>query len=456
MRVTPAGYDSKSRPARSWNRSRIKLVRQVLCWGVLLLASVALVRDVARMDGWRDHGLFYYAPRLFLQGRNAYDWDEMKQSWRADGKPLGVDPGTTMSGFVTPPSMALLTLVPSLAPPQFGFRAIDLWNLAALGVCLIFLMADAAARWPLEARILFAAFVLTMPDVAGVLLLGQSTLVVCACLSAAIYYLRRPVQNRIASVAAGILVGLALAKFTLSIQFAGLLAYRRKWLALTAAVATFAAINVVMSMPGGVLKPLQDFRAAVSRENRPGTSYDAISSNQTYMPNTLVHGKRLLYMAFGERRSLIDALNTVLSIAMIAAMAWLMRYHGRPVRALEEPLEIVLLMIAGLVLFYHRTYDLAALLIAGYAIVDEGFRGKDRRNSIWLAMAAVFLIITHTAALVYAVGRWLPVGSDVPALLCWSNCLLLVALFALCSINLAQLRRGRVGPMELADESNSV
>ena len=388
------------------------------------------------MDGWRDHGLFYYAPRLFLQGRNAYDWDTMKAEWRADGKPLGIDPGTTMSGFVTPPSMALLTLVPSLAPPRAGYRAIDLWNLAALAGCVSFLLVMAGPRWPPEARILFAAFVLTLPDVAGVLLLGQTTLVICACLCVALYLFTR-FRN---STAGGAAIGLALAKFTLSIPFLALLAYRRKWRGFFVALLVFVGINVAMSIPGGVGRTLSTFRTVASRENRAGTSYDPISSNPTYMPNTLIHGKRLLYLLLGERRGLIEALNLAMSIGVAAIMAWVMRPGRKGAPVVEEPLEIALLVIAGLLLFYHRTYDLAALILVGYALIDEGLRGPDRRPATWLAMVAVFLVITHSATLVYGLSRWLPRGANLPALLCWTNCLLLVALFILCAFHLHRQR----------------
>ena len=98
-------------------------------------------------------------------------------------------------------------------------------------------------------------------------------------------------------------------------------------------------------------------------------------SSEKIVIAAVIHGKRLLYLTFGDRRRLIESLNLILSVMIVGVMAWVARSHGRPVRGIEEPLEIVLLVIAGLVLFYHRTYDLAALLMAGYALVDEGLRG---------------------------------------------------------------------------------
>jgi hypothetical protein len=397
---------------------------------------VALARDVARMDGWRDHGLFYYAPRLFLQGRDAYDWDALKAEWRRDGKPLGIDPGTTMSGFVTPPSMALLTLLPALAPPSSGYRAIDLWNLVGLGACLIFLVGVGGRGWPAEARILFAAFVLSLPDVAGVVLLGQSTLLICACLCASVVLFSRSPDSVPGSAA----IGLALAKFTLSLPFLALLAYRRKGRALAVALIVFLGINVAVSAPRGVLRTFKTFRAVLSRENRPGTSYDAISSNPTYMPDTLIHGKRLLYLIFGNRRSLVEGLNVGLSLIAVAVMAVVLRPRRGSRAVIHEPLEIALLTVSGLLLFYHRTYDLAALILVGYALVDEGFRGRDHRTAAWGAMVAIFAVVTRSATLVYGLGRWLSSGTNLSSMLCWINCLLLTALFVLCAFRLNQLR----------------
>jgi hypothetical protein len=421
---------------------RARAVGLAICWALLAWSTIALALDVARMDGWRDHGLFYYAPRAFAQGRNAYDWDVLKSEWRHDGRPLGIDPGTTMSGFVTPPSMAVLTLVPSLAPPRLGYRAIDLWNIGALAACILLLLSMARPRWPTEARILFTAFVLSLPDVAGVLLLGQTTLIVCACLCGALALLGSRRAGRWSQVAGGAAIGLALAKFTLSVPFLAMLAYRRRWRALAAAMVVFIMANVAFAAPGGVARTLTAFRAAVSRENRPGTSYDAISSNPTYMPNTLIHGKRLLYLLLGERRRLIDALNVLVSMAAVGAMAWVLRRTGRTGLTSEEPLEIALLTLAGLLLFYHRTYDLAALMLVGYALVDDGLRGADRRTPIWFAMAGVLLVLTHSAALVYGLKGILTLRVDLSAMLCWLNCSLLAALFVLCTIRLAGLRRG--------------
>ena len=90
-------------------------------------------------------------------------------------------------------------------------------------------------------------------------------------------------------------------------------------------------------------------------------------------------------------------------------------------------------LLAGLILFYHRTYDLAALMLVGYALADEGLRGRERRTPMWLAIVSLFLIITRSATLVYGFGRLLPRATDIPQALCWVNCLLLVAMFGLCA-----------------------
>jgi hypothetical protein len=420
-----------------WNKRGFRAIRLTVCWLLLCWSIVALGRNVARMDGWRDHGLFYYAPRLFLHSRDAYDWDVMKTEWRNDGRPTGIDPGTTMSGYVTPPSMALLTLVPSLAPPRFGYRAVDLWNVAALTVSLIFLLGMARRTWPLEARLLFTAFVLTLPDVFGVLLLGQTTLIICACLCASLYCF----TSARAAAYGGVGIGLALAKFTLALPFLALLAFRRKWRALLVAILVFLGINLAMSIPGGVGKTLAEFRAAMVRENRAGTSYDPISSNATYMPDTLVHGKRLLYLVFGERRALIEALNILLSVFIVAIMIYVLRARQRSASLIEEPLEIALLTMASLLLFYHRTYDMAALILVGYALVDEGMRGPKRRTTAWVAMVAIFLFVTHSATVIYGLAAWMPHGVNVPSLLCWCNCTMLAALFLLCAFRLHRIRQ---------------
>ncbi len=361
----------------------------LVCWFVLGFSLLSLLREVAHMDGWRDHGLFYYAPRLIVKGENAYDWDRMKAEWRADGKPTGVDPGTTMSGFVNPPSMALLTLPPSLAPPQFALRAMDAWNLVALAVCILCLTTAAARAWPLEARILFAAYCCWLPAVHSVLLLGQSTLLISACLAAALLALAWQKE-----VAGGVLIGLALAKFTLSFPFIAVLVYRRNWKAAGVAIATFLFLNIVLALPFGPANTVHAYRTVVTRETRPGSSYDALTSDPRWMPQTLVHAPRLLVLLLGRRRKTVAVANIIICVGIAVALAFGLRRRQSGARRDIDPLEAAALVTAALLLFYHRNYDVAVLILIVYGLIDYGIRKPSLRGVAWKLGLFVSLLLS--------------------------------------------------------------
>lgn len=435
MPVQDRSSFSATRPRVPSLASRLRLAA---CWLVLLWSVISLLAGVVRNDGWRDHGLFYYGPRMLIRGKNVYDWGEMKRMWASDGRPTGIDPGTTMSGYVMPPAAALLTLAPSLAPPRYGFRAVDVWNLLGLAFSVFFLTRALAIRWSAELRLLVAAFVISLPDVAGVLLLGQTTLVVCACLSLALAVMR---SRRAAAVAVGgAATGIALCKFTLALPFLVFYLYTRRFRTAGVALAVFLGANALFALPSGLTRTYHEYRAVMIRENRPGSSYDPVSSNPTYMPDTLVHTKRFLYLALGEQRRVIDLLTAASGLAVVCATAWLFRKVGK---SEPPPMVWLILTAAALLLFYHRTYDLAVLMIAVYALVEEGRASRALTSPIWIAMAVVLVAVTHTERLIYG---WMPriaPALATPRALCWTNCLGLSLLFCLGAIYMAMRPGGQ-------------
>ncbi len=419
------------------------------------------------MDGWRDHGIFYYAPRFFLSGQDAYSWDAMKRAWQADGRPLGIDPGTTMSGFVTPPSMALLYLSASLMPPRFGYRSIDVLNLLALAVALISLMRIVSKRWSLEARLLFSAYVLTLPAVAAVIALGQSTLLIAACLSVSMLALSlgkeferggelvpndsnqqeaiKKKRERIRSVLqliGGAFIGIALSKFTITLPVLGILALQRKWRTAGAAAGTFAIANLIFAAPFGVLKTCTDFLSAVARENRPGSSYDAISRNATWMPNTLIHAKRLIFLTIGDHRSLVESLNLVLTLAVIFTLFLAFRSRNKPICERElSPLALATALSTGLLIFYHRNYDLAIIPLILWALLDFGLLNKSNRTLSWRLTLAATVLLSFTPYNYYQTFLAKIGGLDAP---CLSTAVLVFVLFA-GTAGLALSSRERLG-----------
>ena len=437
--------DAQKKIFRRWSAA--------ICTAVLFWAAATLIRNVLLMDGWRDHGIFYYAPRFFLSGQDAYSWSAMKHIWKADGSPPGIDPGTTMSGFVTPPSMALLYLPASLMPPRYGYRSIDVLNLAALAVALLSLMRIVSKRWSLEARLLFSAYVLTLPAVAAVIALGQSTLLIAACLSLGALALSRGTEferggefiandsNRKEATEkkrefmrsglqwiGGAFIGIALSKFTITLPVIGILALQRKWRTAGAAAGMFVIVNLVFAAPFGVLNTGASFLAAVARENRPGSSYDAISRNSTWMPNTLIHAKRMIFLTVGDHRSLVESLNLLLTLAVVLTLFLAFRGRNKSICEIElSPLVLAAALATGLLIFYHRNYDLAIIPLILFALLDFGFLNKSNQTIVWYLTLFSTVLLSFTPynfyqSLLAKIG-----GLDAP---CLSTTVLVLVLFA--------------------------
>ena len=438
-----------------------------ICTTILLWTAADLMHNVLLMDGWRDHGIFYYAPRFFLSGQDAYSWLAMKQAWKADGSPTGIDPGTTMSGFVTPPSMALLYLPASLMPPRFGYRSIDVLNLVALATVLVCLMQMVSKRWSLEARLLFSAYVLTLPAVAAVIALGQSTLLIAACLSVGTLALnfgkeferggeivandsnqkeairkKREFTRSGLQIIGGAFIGIALSKFTITLPVIGILALQRRWRTTSVAVGTFAIVNLIFATPFGVLKTCAGFLSAVARENRPGSSYDAISRNATWMPNTLIHAKRMIFLTIGDHRSLVEGLNLGLTLLVVLTLFIAFRGRNKLLGKIElPPLALATAIATGLLIFYHRNYDLAVIPIILWALFDFGFLNKSNRTIVWYLTLASAVLLSITPYNFYQTLLAKIGGLDAP---CLSTAVLVFVLFA-GTAGLALISRERLG-----------
>src|SRR5205807_2620711 len=61
----------------------------------------------------------------------------------------------------------------------------------------------------------------------------------------------------------------------------------------------------------------------------------------------------------------------------------------------DHPLEISVTMMGALALFYHRVYDLAALMFVAYGLLDYHFRWPQRQPFAWKVNVGALLLLSY-------------------------------------------------------------
>lgn len=364
--------------------------RRMLCLLLALAAFVYICVRALRMTGGIDDGLFYYAARLIFTGRTPYDRNLTIAEWQRDGSPAGVAPYYAYSGFVNPPIIALFHLPTLLSPPVWAHHAVALVSLAALFITVFFLLKRASPKWTPEIRLMFVAYAFLLPAVVRTLAFGQSPLLVCAPLAGALYFLARK-----RDVPAGLLLGLSLAKFTLTLPFLAYVAYHRNSKATLSALGLFLGLNLLMTLPMGPLKMAHDYRALLTAESQPGRSYDPLSTDPKFGQDNMVSLKRLLVLVLGPNRPLVERTHTVLAVLGILALAWVVRPGGKAETTCPRPLEIAALTLAGMLFFYHRDYDMVVLLFVAYGLIEYGLDRPENRTPLWQATLIIGFVSTY-------------------------------------------------------------
>jgi hypothetical protein len=356
---------------------------------VILLALIVLfsARRVWKTDPSPDGAVVYYNARVALRGQNPYDGRNEIRDWAAHGAPAAFLPGhDNLPICAYPPSFSLLIAPVAALPWHTGIRCVVLLNYLAGFGCLFFLLRLAKGRWSAEAMLLFAIFFFANRHLRSEIYVNQTTLLVCLPMLAGIYAFRLRRE-----VPAGILIGLSLAKFTLTFPVLALLAYRREWKTTAAAIATFAVLNGAMAMSwGGLTRLPSDYRSAVSASTAPGAANDV----GTLKYSDMISANHLVFVLFGSKQR-AEAGKAALALVAACSLAVLLALRSRPEqeRPFEDPLEIALLMAASLTLFYHRSYDLAALPIVLFGLVDFRFRHKGAMPIAWkIGFAALILL----------------------------------------------------------------
>ncbi len=330
----------------------------------------------AWLKGGTDNGLFYYAARAILSGHNLYDREWVFQEWVRDGSPKSLDPHS-FSGYINPPSLAVFYIPVQLLKPEFAYYAIVALNLAA-ALCVAIALPKSSKNFTKTQVYLFAGFVLLLPSVFEIIQYGQSSLISFGLIAGGLLSLSRSKQ-----VTGGTLLGLSLSKFTLAIPFVLYLALCRSWKAFIAAILTFTVLNLILVLPAGVPQTLRSYKALISVESSDNSSYDPMTKVYRYRPDLIINAKRASALIVGNNRTGATILNWILSALIVGGVVYLRaskKFTGEP---FSHPLETPILMIATLLLFYHRHYDLAGTLFVIFGLADYGLKNPKRKTPLW-------------------------------------------------------------------------
>ena len=355
--------------------------------GLLLLLVFGLGGAMQRDPSHIDMDVFYGAGTWYLEGVSPYG--ELRTPPRLE--PLGIHmKAYGYAPHFAPFTIALATL--DYRTARIAWTAVNLLAAAALAAVIVALMYDDPARVrtdPLAARVT-AFLVLGSPFAATVMWLGNTSIIVAACLSAA-WWLDRRKQP----LAAGVLLALALIKPQFALLPLLWLVGERRWATLAVCAATCAVLFAYHAVTFGPVESIRDWIAGVmvyqATERPPGFEH--------------IFGIAELVRAAGFPPPPV----WLLAIPLVAA-AWIWRQRQTALESLA-----ILCAVAALLLPI-RDYDLIILAPLVGAIAAQA-RGS-------LAASATALI---AVVLLYLPQRTFR-GFDSPIILQWRVLVVLLML----------------------------
>jgi len=231
-------------------------------------------------------------------------------------------------------------------------------NIAALALCLLLVWRLWGKGWPADAVFFLCAFYACWVPVRVTLRIGQLSLLVVAAILASELLMQRGRK-----VTAGLLLGLALVKYSLSGPFLLYLAWRRQWRALAAAMAVPLALTAVYAGHSGFW-PWEILTAYVQR------GAVVMSKPREFFGGTL-EIRPVLHALCGGSKEWATALSLALALLALGAMAWVFYHRPHRTRA-----HLALLALFSLWVIYHRVYDGVLALLPAALLAEMARRGR--------------------------------------------------------------------------------
>jgi hypothetical protein len=275
-------------------------------------------------------------------------------------------------------------LYPPFAPPLFSLltvlrfeHAVVVWigiNLVALLVT-IYLASKLVAHSEMGRLLVYlAAFFLTWAPVRVTFRLGQNSLVIAALILGAL--VARQKGNKIS---AGLLLGLSLVKYSLSLPFFLYLVWKREWKMVLSSLALVALLTAVYAWHLEI-SPLEAITDSLSMAR------DVQLSASTYVGTTEIRVLMLDLTANNELAA--SVLTTAVTLAALVAMAIVFLRHPK-----DESIHFALLSLFALWTAYHRVYDSVLCIIPAGLLIDYRMRKRFPGFSLfWLCGLGLLVV----------------------------------------------------------------
>jgi len=318
-----------------------------------LLAAQVLSQSFGKPGFATDFQLLYTAASLWGDGGNPYDDAALKSHWIEIG-----DPALPIPGRPVTPNVYPLTIAPIIYPlTKLPFHhAVLVWT----GVLLasFFWLAWYVLRTASTNRVRMIPVALAV----GILLLGYPTRLNLASLNIglatsalALWAITSP-RSRFT---AGIAMGLALLKYSITGPLWLLLLWRRRFSAAAIAVGVQVALVAMVALNQETSSPLHwvsDMRAEIAASLAPGAinAYDAAHGAAMHL------GFRSLWHRLAPG---VDWAHGILvALILFACISALIRRRATHLREADHDADAALLLAVTTISFYHRAYDLIPVI----------------------------------------------------------------------------------------------
>jgi hypothetical protein len=304
------------------------------------------------------------------QGRDLAMFQEMGRAWLSGTYQMGE------GQFYGPPPFASVLFSPLgiFSPVQARIVLIAV-NLITTAIIILLIKKLWGDTWPAKAPLYLAALLLCWAPFRVTVRNGQISLIVTALLLGALLEWKRG-----AKILAGLLLGLSLCKYPLTLPFALYFVWRREWKIVAAAVLTVAALTEVFALRLGL--------------SLPGVTVDYVRMmmlsmsihNDWHFVGATEIGPLLRGLTGSEHFG--RALNGLVTAVGLAAMAFTFWRRRR-----SEKFHLAIITFFSLWFVYHRIYDAVICVIPAAVFADLIIRDKHRKFGVaCLAALALFAI----------------------------------------------------------------
>jgi len=349
----PAPFASNVKPATETSNNRPPLIA-IAEVALFLAALISLSYAAVTAPGQgKDLAMFQDMGRAWLDGRNQ----------TAEGR------------FYGPPPFASVVFAPlamlSAMQARITFIAI---NLIATAIIILLIKRIWGETWPRKTHLYLGALLLCWAPFRVTVRYGQISLIVTALVLGALLAWKKN-----ARLIGGLLLGLSLSKYPLTLPFALYFVWRREWKIALTAVLTVAALTEVFALRLGV--SMFEVAAGYVR-----MMLQTSITNDAHFAGATEIGPLLFGLTGNERVS--SWLNIALIAGALISMALVFRRAPK-----AEKLHLAVVTFFSLWFVYHRIYDAVILVIPAVAFADLIVRGTHRRVGVaCVAILALFAV----------------------------------------------------------------